>query len=63
MGAGLGDEIMTELFAMGGHGIYVWSAYALSLAALVGLGVWPLASLRATMRRFKDATTRPGPDK
>ena len=49
---------MTELFAMGGHGVYVWSAYALSLAALVGLGVWPLASLRATMRRFKERAGR-----
>ncbi|MDE0190414.1 MAG: heme exporter protein CcmD [Gammaproteobacteria bacterium] len=44
---------MTELLQMGGHGVYVWSAYGLSVAALVGLGVWPLASLRATIRRLK----------
>lgn len=44
---------MTELFAMGGHGVYVWSAYALSFTALVGLGIWPLVSLRATIRRLK----------
>lgn len=44
---------MTELLAMGGHGVYVWSAYAVSFAALVGLGIWPLVSLRATMRRLR----------
>ena len=44
---------MTELFAMGGHGVYVWSAYAVTFAALVGLGIWPLVSLRATMRRLR----------
>ncbi|MDE0420248.1 MAG: heme exporter protein CcmD [Gammaproteobacteria bacterium] len=44
---------MTELIDMGGHGVYVWSAYALSFAALVGLGIWPLASLHATMRRLR----------
>ncbi|MCY3837719.1 MAG: heme exporter protein CcmD [Gammaproteobacteria bacterium] len=45
---------MTELLHMGGHGVYVWSAYALSFAALVGLGVWPLVSLRATIRRLRE---------
>ena len=44
---------MTELFAMGGHGIYVWSAYALTFAALIGLAIWPLVALRATVRRMK----------
>ncbi|MYD98036.1 MAG: heme exporter protein CcmD [Gammaproteobacteria bacterium] len=38
---------------MGGHGVYVWSAYGLSLAALIGLGIWPLASLRAIVRRAR----------
>ena len=53
MVARLDFETVTELLDMGGHGVYVWSAYALSFAALVGLGVWPLASLRATIRRLK----------
>ena len=44
---------MTELLAMEGHGVYVWSAYALSFAALIGLGIWPLVSLRATIRHLK----------
>lgn len=52
MAARLDFEIVTELLDMGGHGVYVWSAYGLSFAALVGLGIWPLASLRATIRRL-----------
>ena len=54
MAARLGFEVVTELLDMGGHGVYVWSAYALSFAALVGLGVWPLVSLRARIRRLKE---------
>ncbi len=38
---------------MGGHGVYVWAAYAMSFATLVAIGVWPLGSLRATIRRLK----------
>lgn len=53
MVAPVGFEIVTELLDMGGHGVYVWSAYGLSFAALVGLGIWPLVSLRATIRRLK----------
>ena len=37
---------MTEFFAMGGHGLYVWLAYAISLAVLVGLGVKPILARR-----------------
>ncbi|MCE2424692.1 MAG: heme exporter protein CcmD [Pseudomonadales bacterium] len=44
---------VSEFFAMGEHGVYVWSAYGLSLAALVGLGIWPLASLRAMVERIR----------
>lgn len=53
MVARLDFKVVTELLEMGGHGVYVWSAYGLSFAALVGLGIWPLASLRATIRRLK----------
>ena len=58
MVARLDFEGVTELLHMGGHGVYVWSAYALSFAALVGLGIWPLASLRATIRRLKERGER-----
>ena len=39
---------MTEFFAMGGHGLYVWLAYGISLAVLVGLGL----RLIVARRRF-----------
>ena len=58
MVAQFGFGIVTELLEMGGHGIYVWSAYALSFAALVGLGVWPLVSLRATIGRLRERGER-----
>lgn len=58
MAARLDFEVVTELLDMGGHGVYVWSAYGLSFAALVGLGIWPLASLRARIRRFKERGER-----
>ena len=58
MVARLDFEVVTELLHMGGHGVYVWSAYALSFAALVGLGIWPLVSLRATIRRLKERGER-----
>lgn len=44
---------MIEFLAMDGHGVFVWSAYGLSLLALVGVGVWPLAVMRATVRRLR----------
>ena len=46
---------MMEWLAMGGHGVYVWSAYALSAAALVGMGVWPWFALRRARRRIAAA--------
>ena len=44
---------MTEFFAMGGHGVYVWSAYGVSALALAIAGAWPLAALRSTARRLR----------
>lgn len=54
MAARLDFEAVTEWLDMGGHGVYVWSAYGLSFAALAGLGIWPLMSLRARIRRLKE---------
>lgn len=39
-----------EWVGMGGHGIYVWSAYGLSLGALAGVALWPLLTLRRLRR-------------
>ena len=44
---------MTDFLAMGGHGVYVWGAYGLSLLALVAIGVWPLAAMRNAIRRIQ----------
>lgn len=46
-----------EWLGMGGHGIYVWSAYGLSLGALAAVGAWPLLALR---RARRTAATREG---
>ena len=46
---------MIEWLAMGGHGVYVWSAYAVSAAALAGMGVWPWLALRRARRRIEAA--------
>lgn len=44
---------VADWLAMGGHGAYVWSAYALSLAALLGICVAPLLRMRALLRRLR----------
>lgn len=44
---------MTEFLAMGGYGAYVWSAYGVSLLALAFAGIWPLATMRSTVRRLR----------
>lgn len=41
--------------AMGGHGLYVWSVYGISIVALVVLGAWPL---RAEKKLLVRATER-----
>lgn len=38
---------------MGGHGGYVWTAYGLSLVALVAVGAWPLLGMRTLVRGLK----------
>ena len=55
----MGAGPMIEWLAMGGHGVYVWSAYAVSAAALVGMGVWPWLALRRARRRIADALVPP----
>ena len=36
-------ESLQSLFYMNGHGVYVWSAYAIGFAVLIGLIWQPLA--------------------
>ena len=44
---------MSELVAMGGHGVYVWSAYGVSLLALLIVGLAPVLAMRRTVRRLR----------
>lgn len=44
---------VADWLAMGGHGVFVWSAYALSFAALVGICVAPLLRMRTLLRRLR----------
>ncbi|MCY3884243.1 MAG: heme exporter protein CcmD [Gammaproteobacteria bacterium] len=36
---------------MGDHGVYVWSVYIVSIGFLIGLGMYPLMSLRHLKRK------------
>ena len=49
---------MTEFFAMGGYGFYVWSAYAVTAIAVV-VEVW---SVRSRRRAALDEARLTGPD-
>lgn len=59
-------DSLQALWQMGGHGPYVWSAYAITLITLVGI-VWaPLARRRrflreqAALERRRDARSGTG---
>ena len=43
---------MSEFFAMGGYGLYVWGSYAIT-AALIGFEAW--LTLRRRRRALNDA--------
>jgi heme exporter protein D len=44
---------LTTFFDMGGYAVWVWSAYGVSVVALVGMVVLSLRSLRAREREFE----------
>ena len=46
-------SVVADLLAMGGHGAYVWSAYAISSIALAGICIWPLARMRSLVLRLR----------
>ncbi|MFP6824466.1 MAG: heme exporter protein CcmD [Pseudomonadales bacterium] len=41
---------------MGGHGLYVWSVYGISIVALVVLGAWPLRAEKKLLMRATEHT-------
>lgn len=52
---------MSEWFAMGGYGAYVWSAYAVALIVLVWDVIAPLRTRRQLRRRKPVRGNRPPP--
>ena len=46
--------------AMGGHGLYVWSVYGISIVALVVLGAWPLHAEKKLLVRAMERTDEEG---
>ena len=49
---------MSELFYMGGHGAYVWSAYGITLAVLI-INVWlAREKRRAALERAQELATQ-----
>jgi len=43
---------MSEFFAMGGYGIYVWSSYAVFFVVLIADALAPLWQRRKTLREL-----------
>ncbi len=54
MGTNLVGEqvIVMEALAMGDHGVYVWTVYFLGIVFLLGLGLYPILSLRNLKRKL-----------
>jgi len=51
---------MTEFFAMGGYAAYVWWAYGITAAILVGLAVVTIRRARARDAELTDLQSRLG---
>ena len=50
-------ESFAEFIAMGGHGFYVWLAYAVALLALVGMTVSVITKQRKVLAELRWAAT------
>ena len=42
---------LSDFFAMGGYGFYVWSSYAVAALVITGLYLWSRAGLRSAEKR------------
>jgi len=47
-----------EFLAMGGHGVYVWTAYAIGLAVLLGNALAPIFAKKRFWREFAQDKAR-----
>ena len=45
-------DTLNDFFAMGGHAVYVWTSWGLTLALLVGLVVHAFQERRQLMRQL-----------
>ena len=50
---------MRDLLAMGGHGGFVWGAYAIAAAVLIAILVASVAGMRRAERRLADQSRTP----
>ena len=48
-----GAIAVSDWLAMGGHGPFVWTAYGISLLALVCICALPLLRMRGVLRRLR----------
>lgn len=51
-------ESLSEFFNMGGHGLYVWSSYAITLVLMVASVLLPWLSLRRIRKQLRRQITR-----
>ena len=51
-------DTLNDFFAMGGHAIYVWTSWGLTLALLVGLVVHAFQERRQLMRQLQRQARR-----
>jgi heme exporter protein D len=58
MGAQIGDGVMSfnslaEFIDMGGHGPFVWGAYAIAFVVVVFNFIWPIVMVRRNKARLR----------
>lgn len=51
-------ESLTALWQMGGHGAYVWSAYAITIFTLIAILVVPVQRSRRIARELRAGAQR-----
>lgn len=51
-------ESLTALWEMGGHGAYVWSAYAISIVTLIAIIVVPVQRSRRIVKEIRAGEQR-----
>lgn len=46
-------DSLQQLLLMNGHGVYVWSSFAISIAVMIGLIVRPLKQKQAAIKNIQ----------